>query len=75
LKVPLLQSEFSSDLNALISPKFRAVKIYAIREIRSQKIPLNGQEMAGSQGGRGWGRRFAIPKSAIGGCPRATNSK
>ena len=34
------KSEFSADSNALISPKFRAGKIRAIREIRSQKIPL-----------------------------------
>jgi hypothetical protein len=31
---------FSADFNALISPKFRAVKIYTIREIRSQNIPV-----------------------------------
>ena len=44
---------FLLHFNAPISPKFRAVKICAITEIRSQKIPLEGQEIAGSPGGEG----------------------
>jgi len=69
------KSEFPADSNDPISPKFRAGKIYAILEIRSQKIPFNGKEISGSSGGKGWGRGSAIPKFATGRCPWATHSK
>ena len=56
------KSEFSADSNALISPKFRAGKIRAIREIRSQKIPLSGQDIAGPPGGEGVVKEVRYPK-------------